>query len=100
MKARDLQAASVLRTVLAAIDNAESHGIVADSAGALERSAVGLGAAEADRRQLTDADVAHIVAAEIADLDAAAEQYAALGSAEPAARHRDGAKLLRTLLES
>ncbi len=94
MKARDRDVAGALRTVLAALDNAEAVAapeppVGADSpiAGALS----GLGAGEAPRRELTETDVAMIVHAEIADLRASADDYDRLGRHDRANGLRAGA---------
>lgn len=67
MRDRDRDTVRVLRSVLGAIDNAESDGVAAPRAGAVEASAIGIGAAEAARRELTDADVRAVVEAELAE---------------------------------
>ncbi|MFB7875388.1 GatB/YqeY domain-containing protein [Nocardia sp. NPDC056064] len=82
MKARDRGAVSALRSVLAAIDNAEAVDAGAVKAGALEDSAVGLGAAEAPRRELTDDDIERIVRREIGERRDAAVEYDRLGAAD------------------
>ena len=54
-RARDAETVSTLRTALAALENAEA--VPSDArAGALEDAPTGVGAAEAERRLLTDAD--------------------------------------------
>lgn len=85
MKARDRRAASALRSALAAIDNAEAVEIVDVKAGAIESSAVGLGAAEVARRDLTDADIERIVRTEIDERLSAATDYERAGHAARAA---------------
>ncbi len=70
MKARDTEAVRVLRTALAAVANAEAQ--PADDAGpasltvsgGIAGAADGLGAAEAERRTLTEDDVRAILRAE------------------------------------
>ena len=52
----------------------------------------GLGAAEAQRRRLTEADVAAIVHAEAAEREAAAREYERGGHADEAARLRHGTR--------
>ena len=57
-------------------------------------SAAGLGAGEADRRQLTETQIERIVAAEVAERVSAARQYEGLGHADRAGRlHREVAVL-------
>lgn len=85
MKSRDRRALAVLRSALAAIDNAEAVEIGDVRAGAIEASPVGLGAAEVARRELTAAEVAAIVRGEIAERRAAALGYEAAGRADKAA---------------
>jgi uncharacterized protein YqeY len=95
MKARDALAVRVLRSTLAAIDNAEA----VDAAPghqqlAIERTPVGVGAAEAPRRVLTAAQVADIVRAEIAEREAAARDYDRAGRPERAGQLRGEAAVL------
>jgi uncharacterized protein YqeY len=86
MKARDMAAVKAIRSALGAIDNAESVDttVDADQIDATSRIAgavAGGGAAEARRRELTEADIITVVRSEIDDrLDAAAE-YDATGEA-------------------
>jgi uncharacterized protein YqeY len=99
LKARDRVAVAALRSALAAIDNAEAvpvdnlPGSVASSehvAGA----AVGLGAAEAERRHLTDADLRSIVENEVLERSVAAGEYERLGRDDAAERLRAEAEVL------
>src|SRR5262249_57611548 len=77
MKARDRLAVAALRSTLAAIDNAEAvdRAVSADDRLAIEQTPVGVGAAEARRRVLTETDVERIVRAEVAERTAAARDY-------------------------
>lgn len=98
MRSRDRSAASVYRSVLAALDNAEAVPVdVMPRAGAVESSAVGIGAAEAPRRELTEAEQRAIVTAEAVELRSAAAQLVAHDAdrADTLAHHAD---LLDTLL--
>lgn len=73
MRARDRESVAVCRTALAALDNAEAVPIDdVPPAGAVEASAIGVGAAEAQRATLTPAQERAIVEAEIAEREAAA----------------------------
>ena len=73
MKRRDRVTLSVCRTALAAIDNAEARPVgEVPAAGAIEASRVGVGAADAARRELSEAQIRGIVEAEIAERRAAA----------------------------
>ncbi|MVU76605.1 hypothetical protein GPX89_05020 [Nocardia sp. ET3-3] len=99
MKARDRAATAALRSALAAIDNAEAVDGSEIRAGAIENSAVGLGTAEVARRELTEADVAAIVRAEIDDRLTAAKEYETLpGGFDRAAALRAEAAALTTHL--
>ena len=109
-------AAAAIRSALAAIGNAEAvpsrptPGQTAGTAAALDATertpvgsehiagaAAGLGAAEAERRHLTEADIAVIVRAEISDRRSAADQYDRLGRTERAERLRREADVLTGL---
>ncbi len=90
MKARDKAAVSVLRSTLSAIENAEAVDPVASTAidgEFVAGAAHGLGAAEATRRALSEADVTAIVEAEIAELLDAAETYERAGRPHPSYAH-------------
>lgn len=66
MRARDRTAASTLRTLLGAFDNAAAVPTTS-RAGAVEESPVGVGSAEAVRRDLTEADLEAIRRRELAE---------------------------------
>lgn len=88
MKARDRESVAVLRATLAALDNAEAAPLgERPRAGAIEASAIGVGAAEVARVPLTEPEQRALVAAEIAERQAAAQQVQAT--------HPDRADLLR-----
>ena len=95
LKARDASTVSALRSALSAIGNAEAvdpgPARPAGTGSAHFAGAVaGLGAGEAARRRLTEADIAAIVRAEAAEREAAAREYERGGHAEEAARLRRG----------
>ena len=97
LKARDASTVSALRSALSAIDNAEAvepgPAQPAGTGGEHFAGAVaGLGAAEAERRRLTEADVAAIIRAEAAEREAAAREYERGGHAEEAAGLRQGTR--------
>ena len=100
LKARDADAVWALRSALSAIGNAEAvdPGEVSrpGASGSIHfaGAAAGLGAAEAERRHLTEADVAAIVRAEAAEREAAASQYERSGHNEQAAGLRHGTRAL------
>ena len=98
MKRRDRVAMGACRSALGAIDNAESEGVAAPRAGAIETSAVGIGAAEAARRVLTEPDLRAVVAAEVAERRSAAAELPA-SVADRAAELRAEAAVLEHLLE-
>jgi len=91
MKARDRVAVAALRSTLAAIENAEAvdRPATVDQQLAIERIPVGVGAAEVARRVLTEAQVEHIVRAEVAEREAAAREYDLAGRPDRAERLRD-----------
>jgi uncharacterized protein len=99
LKARDRVAVAALRSTLAALDNAEAVAGPA-SAGPLsiERSAVGVGAAEVARRELTGADVEEIVRAEVAEREAAASDYDRAGRTDRAEQLRAEVRVLAAYL--
>jgi uncharacterized protein YqeY len=99
MKARDRAAVGVLRSTLAAIENAEAV-VPAETKGlAIEQTPLGVGAAEAERRALSADDVAQIVRDEVTAREEAAAGYDRAGHAEQAARLRDEARFLGTFLQ-
>jgi uncharacterized protein len=100
MKARDRTAVSVLRSTLSAIDNAEAvdRPAGADRGLAIEQSAVGVGAMEVARRDLSEDDVGRIVRAEIAERESAAEGYERSGRADRAEQLRAEATVLANLM--
>lgn len=98
MKARDLGAVAALRSALAAIDNAEAIDVGDAKAGAMENSAVGLGAAEALRRELTELEVEAIVRREIDERRIAATEYDRLGATDRRDRLTAEADTLTALL--
>lgn len=106
MRARDKPAVSALRAALAAIENAEAVDVGAPGPAAAAVAATttsehiagavaGLGAAEVERRRLTDEDVIVVVVAEVARLDEAASEYEDLGRPDEAAELRQQAAVLR-----
>jgi len=104
MKARDTVAVSALRSVLAAIANAEAVPQSLDASSPtvtanqyIAGSTAGLAATEAGRRELTGEEVAGIVRAEAAERRAAARQYQAAGQAEQAGRLLREAQVIEEL---
>ena len=104
LKARDASTVSALRSAISAIGNAEA---VEPGAGRpagtgsthFAGTVAGLGAGEAERRRLTEADVAAIVRQEAAEREAAAGEYEGAGHTAEAARLRQGTRALMAALE-
>jgi uncharacterized protein len=90
LRARDMTAAAALRSALGAIGNAEAVPVPAAPPATggphVAGATPGLGAAEAERRRLSPAQVAAIVRAEIDERLTAAAQYERAGRADRAAR--------------
>lgn len=86
MKQRDRSALTVYRTALAAIDNAAAVPLRDEHrAGAVELSPAGVGRTEAERRTLTEAELADIVRLEAQERLVAADS---LEGADPDAARR------------
>jgi uncharacterized protein YqeY len=99
LKGRDKIAASALRSALAAIDNASA--VPAASAPAASTGGphfagaiAGLGAAEAERRYLSEAEIEEIVRTEVAERQTAALTYEQTGHPDQAERLRQQAQVL------
>ena len=86
MKERDKPLVAVLRTTLAALDNAGAVTIGPDDAGslALEATLVGVGARDVPRRELDDAEVERLVRAEVTERREAARVCEGAGQPERA----------------
>jgi uncharacterized protein YqeY len=104
LKSRDRVAVAALRSALAAIENAEAlpvhHGsnggpVVAEH---VAGAALGVGAAEAERRHLTDADLRSIVEREVRERSVAAQEYERSGRGDVAERLRAEAEVLSRYL--
>ena len=99
MVARDREAAAVLRSAIAAIENAEAQ--AADDVSAAEALLAGPGApgaADVARRHVDDGEARAIVEREVAELDAAATEYGAVGQPDAAAAAARQAEVLRAAL--
>jgi uncharacterized protein len=99
LRARDHEAVAALRSALSALANAEAipAPAAATPPGASPHVAgatPGVGAAEAQRRHVTDAEARRIIGAEISDRLSAAGQYDSAGHADRAARLRREAAVL------
>src|SRR5215469_8403861 len=103
LSSRDTVAASALRTALSAIANSEAitpaeTGRTRSSSAHVAGAVAGLGAADAPRRQLTDADITAIITADITDRLSAANDYDRLDRPDQSARLRREADILSDLL--
>jgi uncharacterized protein YqeY len=91
MRARDRQTAGAMRTVLAALENAESVTVASTGTSPAARSehiagaAIGVGAGEATRRVLSPEDERALVEREIAELRSSAAALAEAGRDERSA---------------
>src|SRR4051794_38299264 len=96
MRTRDRAAVVALRGALAAIENAEAIAIGdgAHRSLAIEQTPIGVGAAEAPRRVLTDEEVAEIVRMEIAERESTATYYEQAGHSDRAEQLRAEARAL------
>lgn len=105
VKARAKAAIAALRSALAAIENAEAVPVdestksTTGTSQVVGATAFGDGAAEAERRELTDAEVAAIVANEVTERTTAADEYARLGRDDQATRLRAEADVLSRYLK-
>lgn len=101
MKARDDNAVRALRSVLARLDNAQAVDAptVSGTGLAIERTPAGVGAAEAPRRELTEAAALALVLAEIRASEDAAVRYEAAGASARAADLRAGADAVKAVIE-
>ena len=108
MRERDRGAVAALRTALAALDNAEAVPLadlprrLAGPSGSehVAGAAVGVGAAEADRRELAEDDEHAIVAAEVASLLEAALHRRDAGDRKGAQDAEAAARLLEAVAAS
>jgi uncharacterized protein len=101
LKARNRVAITALRSALAAIDNAEALPVdhpLGNGTGTgnehVAGSVAGLGAAEAERRHLTEADLRSIVGNEVRERSVAADGYEQVGRHDLAERLRAEAEVL------
>jgi uncharacterized protein len=108
MKARDKRAVAALRSTLAAIDNAEAVDVTQvppagggrpTGEGEIAGPALGVGAAEVERRTLTAVEMEAIVRREVAERQTAAQAYERAGRAPHAEGLRAEAELLGAYLD-
>jgi uncharacterized protein YqeY len=100
MKARRNEEVATIRTLMAAIDNAEAAGIEPPTSTTLPNSrdfagaVLGIGSGDTPRRELDAAELDEILGAEIADRRAHEAQYGAGGRSDAAERMRREAELI------
>jgi uncharacterized protein len=104
MSLRDMPAVRAIRSALGAIGNAEAVAVSATAARTSSEfvagAVSGLGQSEASRRYLTASEICRIVAAEIAEREAAGAQLDALGHGAEAQRLRREALVLSRILDA
>ena len=92
MKAQERDEMSALRSLIAAIDNAEAADeaspVLPPSSEHVAGGVVGLGAGEAERRRLSERDLQRVIEAELWERDAQAERLTLLGRVDDASRLR------------
>ena len=101
MKERDTTAVSVLRTSLAAIDNAETVDVPEDPRsreGPISGAVMGHGAGDVARRTLSEGEIMTILDRQLADRNSAAVHYQELGRHEDAARLRREVEILTAVV--
>lgn len=99
MRTRDRAAVAAVRSALAAVANAEAVPVEQGrAAGAIGSAALGAGAADVARRELTDAEVLALVTAEVDERMAAAAVMTGHGRADEAQRLHAEADALRAVL--
>jgi uncharacterized protein YqeY len=96
LKQRDAVLVKVLRTTLAALDNAEAVPVRGrdHTSHAVEATRVGVGAGEVARRNLSSEDVERLVRAEVSERQDAARFYEQADQHEHARRLRQEADML------
>ena len=100
MKARDRLTVGVLRSTLAAIDNASAIEPVDEPGSlAIEQIAIGAGATEAPRRELRAQDIEAVVRDEAGARLAAAQEYEQAGRSDRADALRAEAAVLEGFLQ-
>lgn len=93
MKARRTAETSLLRAILAALDNAEAIS-VGTAHDRYQVRAFGDPSVEAPRRVLSEADVRNVLLREMADREAAAHEFEKLGRLDEAERLRNEVSLI------
>jgi uncharacterized protein len=104
MRARDRQTAGAIRSVLAALENAEAppetpHGTRVATSEHVALATVGLGAGEAPRRLLSADDERIVVELEVAELRSASATLASAGRDERASELMQMAETVEDILK-
>ena len=104
MRERDRDTASVLRSAVAALENAEAVPVAEAPPGVTSEkvagTALGVGATEAERRRLDPTTERAIVGSEVASLVEAQAAYAAAGDTSRARTAAAGAAVLLAVLDA
>lgn len=102
MRARDADAVSAVRTALAAIDNAEAVPAPAEQrlTSGSSHVAVGAGATEVARQELSEEQMRAVVAAEADEFADLSRRLGESGASDPARRAFQQAAMLRFLLDA
>lgn len=81
MKRRETTAVRAIRSLLAAIDNAEAAPLeeTTVSGAHIARATLGAGSGDRPRRELTSADLARVLGAELSERDGARQEYRRAG---------------------
>lgn len=99
MKTRDSVSVSTLRTLIAAIDNAEAAPVPTESprssGGVIANSSPGLGSTEVPRRELNLADIYAVVGTLLDEYDSEAAHYDSVQRPDAAEQLRRRAAVLR-----
>lgn len=103
LKERDQVAVAAVRSVLAALDNAQAvsalgtevETVITESFAGVS---LGVGSSEVERRVLGVSEVAGVIEGEIAEREAAAQQYAAAGYDDHAEQLRAEVAVIREVL--
>ena len=104
LRERDRSAAATLRAAIATLENAEAvpapGSASSTTSSHVAGAAIGVGAAEAERRVLGDAEERDLVGAEIEQLTEAEQAFARAGAHDRAEAASSGARLLGEVLGS
>lgn len=104
LRERDRPTAAAIRSAIAALENAEavpaSQGVAPATSRHVAGAAIGIGAAEAERLALDEAEESAILRAEVDGLLEAAREYESVGHGDRAVEARTAASELSTVVHS